>query len=51
MKEKITIFVGAGIAILVIFTAVFYLMAKDTIEYIDIITEVIILKLLFLLLQ
>jgi len=43
MKEKMTIIVGAGIAILVIFTAVIYLMAKDSIGYLDILTEVIIL--------
>ena len=43
MKEKLTIIVGAGIAILVIFTAVLYLMAKDSIGYTDILTEIIIL--------
>lgn len=43
MKEKMTIIVGAGIAILVIFTAAFYLLAKDTIEYTDILSEVIVI--------
>jgi hypothetical protein len=46
MKEKITIIVGAGIAIFVIFTAVIYLVAKDTIGYFDILTEVIVLILI-----
>ena len=46
MKEKLTIIVGAGIAILVVFTAVLYLLAKDTIEYTDILSEVIILIIL-----
>lgn len=46
MKEKLTIIVGAGIAVLVIFTAVLYLMAKDSIGYLDILAEVIILILI-----
>ena len=43
MKEKMTIVVGAGIAVLVIFTFAFYLIAKETIELFDIVSELIIL--------
>jgi hypothetical protein len=43
MKEKMKIIVGAGIAILVIFTAALYLIAKDTLSFLDILSEVIIL--------
>jgi hypothetical protein len=42
MKEKITIALGAGIAVLVIFTFGFYLLAKDTIELFDIMTILIV---------
>lgn len=43
MKEKMTIVVGAGIAVLVIFTFGFYLLAKETIEVFDIVTILIVL--------
>jgi hypothetical protein len=42
MKEKMRIVVGAGIAVLVIFTFGFYLLAKETIELFDIITILIV---------
>ena len=43
MKEKMTIVVGAGIAVLVIFTLAFYLTGKETIGLFDIVSELIIL--------
>jgi len=43
MKEKMTVIVGAGIAILVIFTFGFYFMAKETIETFDIISILIVI--------
>jgi hypothetical protein len=43
MKEKMTMLVGLGIAILLIFTFAFYLTAKDTIELFDILTILIIM--------
>lgn len=46
MKEKMTIIVGIGIAVLVIFTFGFYLTAKETIELIDIVSVLIILIIL-----
>jgi len=36
MKDKMTAIVGAGIALMAIFTFAFYLLAKETIELIDI---------------
>jgi len=42
MKEKMTILLGAGIAVLVIFTFGFYLLAKETIELFDILTILIV---------
>ena len=42
MKEKITIALGAGIAVLVIFTFGFYFFAKDIIELFDILTVLIV---------
>ncbi len=42
MKEKMTIVVGAGIAVLVIFTFAFYFIAKETIELFDIVSILII---------
>jgi len=46
MKEKVTIMVGAGIAVLVIFTFVFYFTAKETIELFDIISILIVMIIL-----
>ena len=43
MKEKLTVIVGAGVAVLVIFTFLFYLTAKDTIELFDILTILIVI--------
>ena len=43
MKEKMTIMVGAGIAVLVIFTFAFYLIAKETIELFDITSVLIVI--------
>ena len=42
MKEKLTIIVGFGIAVLVILTLGIYLLAKDTFELFDIISILII---------
>ena len=42
MKEKMTMVLGIGIAILVIFTLGFYLMAKETIELFDILSILIV---------
>ena len=42
MKEKMTIILGIGIAVLVIFTFGFYLMAKETIQLFDILTILIV---------
>ncbi|MCK4365030.1 MAG: hypothetical protein KAW45_03160 [Thermoplasmatales archaeon] len=46
MKEKMTIMVGAGIAVLVIFTFIFYLTAKETIELFDIASILIVMIIL-----
>jgi hypothetical protein len=43
MKDKMTAIVGAGIAVLVIFTFAFYLLAKETIELIDIASILIVI--------
>jgi len=42
MKEKMMMALGAGIAVLVIFTFGFYLFAKETIELFDILTVLIV---------
>lgn len=43
MKEKTTIIVGIGIAVLVIFTFIFYYIAKDTIELFDFVPGLIVI--------
>ena len=43
MKEKMSIIVGIGIAVLVIFTLAFYLVAKETIKLFDIVSVLIII--------
>ena len=46
MKEKLTIIVGAGIVVCVIFTLFIYFIAKDSIEPFDIFSNIIILILI-----
>ena len=41
MKEKMTIMVGIGVAVLVIITFMFYYIAKDTIELFEIVPGLI----------
>jgi len=43
MKEKLTIILGFGIALLVVFTLFIYLIAKDTFEIFDIASPIIVI--------
>ena len=43
MKDKLTAIVGAGVAVLVIFTFMFYFLGKDTIELFDILSVIIVI--------